>query len=84
MDSISRKTFLTKIKIEMLLLVLEVILQNTIWLFFIVMAILLWSATSLLYKAGIHGNKEEHICLKYSVCVGLVFFVIAVLHLIMC
>ena len=66
----------------MFLLVLEVVLQNTIWLFFIVMAILLWSATSLLYKAGIHGNKEEHICLKYSVCVGLVFFVIAVLHLI--
>lgn len=57
-------------------------MQNTIWLFFTFMAILLWSATSLLYKAGIYDNKEENICLKYSVCVGIVFFVIAFLHLI--
>ena len=57
-------------------------MQNTIWLFFTFMAILLWSATSLFYKAGIYDNKEENICLKYSVCVGIVFFVIAFLHLI--
>ena len=53
-----------------------------IWLLLVVGAILMWSATSLLYKAGAHDGKEEHICLKYSVCVGLVFFVIAVIYLI--
>ncbi len=53
-----------------------------IWLLLVVGAILVWSATSLLYKAGVHDEKEEHICLKYSVCVGLVFFVIAVIYLI--
>lgn len=53
-----------------------------IWLLLVVGAILVWSATSLLYKAGVHDGKEEHICLKYSVCVGLVFFVIAVIYLI--
>lgn len=57
-------------------------MQNTIWLFSVVMAVLLWSATSLLYKKGIPANKEEHICLKYSVCIGLVFFVIAFVYLI--
>lgn len=53
-----------------------------IWLLLVVGAILMWSATSLFYKAGAHDGKEEHICLKYSVCVGLVFFVIAVIYLI--
>ena len=53
-----------------------------IWLLLVVGAILVWSATSLFYKAGAHDGKEEHICLKYSVCVGLVFFVIAVIYLI--
>ena len=53
-----------------------------IWLLLVVGAILMWSATSLLYKAGAHDGKEEHICLKYSVCVGIVFFVIAAIYLI--
>ena len=53
-----------------------------IWLFFVIMAILMWSATGLLYKAGVHDGKEEHICLKYSVCIGIVFFVIAIVYLI--
>ena len=53
-----------------------------IWLLFIIMAILMWSATGLLYKAGVHDGKEEHICLKYSVCIGMVFFVIALVCLI--
>ena len=53
-----------------------------IWLLLVVAAILMWSATGLLYKAGVHDGKEEHICLKYSVCVGIVFFVIAVVYLI--
>lgn len=57
-------------------------MQSSIWLMFVIMAILLWASTSLLYKAGISGNKEEHICLKYSICVGIVFFVIALLYLI--
>ena len=42
----------------------------------------MWSATGLLYKAGVRDGKEEHICLKYSVCVGLVFFVIAAVYLV--
>ena len=42
----------------------------------------MWSATGLLYKAGVHDEKEKHICLKFSVCVGLVFFVIALVYLI--
>ena len=46
------------------------------------MAILMWAATSLLYKAGVHGDKEDYICLKYSVCVGTVFFAIALVYLI--
>ena len=57
-------------------------MQSSIWLMSVILAILLWASTSLLYKAGISGNKEEHICLKYSICVGIVFFVIALLYLI--
>lgn len=53
-----------------------------IWLLLVVMAILLWSSTCLLYKAGVNDDKEEHICLKYSVCIGVVFFAIAVVYLI--
>lgn len=52
------------------------------WLILIILLILMWSSTSLLYKAGAHGGKEEHICLKYSVCIGIVFFVIALVYLI--
>ena len=57
-------------------------MNSPIWLLLVAMAILMWSATSLLYKAGVHGGKEEHICLKYSVCVGIVFFVIALVYLV--
>lgn len=46
------------------------------------MAITCWSTTSLLYKAGVPKEKEEHICLKFSVCIGIVFFVIALVYLI--
>lgn len=53
-----------------------------IWLLLVVMAILMWSATGLFYKAGVHDEKEEHICLKFSVCIGIVFFVIALVYLI--
>ena len=53
-----------------------------IWLLLVVMAILLWSSTCLLYKVGVNDDKEEHICLKYSVCIGVVFFVIALIYLI--
>ena len=57
-------------------------MTDPVWLVFVLMAILLWSATCLLYKAGERDGSEEHICLKYSVCVGMVFFVIAVFYLI--
>jgi EamA-like transporter family. len=43
-------------------------------------AILMWAATSLLYKVGV--NEEKHICLKFSVCVGIVFFLLALVCLI--
>lgn len=46
------------------------------------MAILLWAATCLLYKAGIHKDSEKNTCLKYTVSVGLVFFAISVVYLI--
>ena len=52
------------------------------WLLLVAMAVLMWSATGLLYKAGIPKEKEEHICLKYSVCIGIVFFVIAFVYLV--
>lgn len=57
-------------------------MDNALWLLFVVLAILMWAATSLLYKAGIHDGKEEHICLKYSVCIGIVFLVIALVYLV--
>ena len=38
----------------------EVFVNSTIWLLLVVMAILMWAATSLLYKAGVHGDKEEY------------------------
>ena len=46
------------------------------------MVILLWASTSLLYKAGIHKDSEKNTCLKYTVSVGLVFFAIAFVYLI--
>ena len=57
-------------------------MENTLWLLFVALAIVMWSACSLLYKAGVHGDGEEHVCLKYSVCIGLVFFVIALVYLV--
>lgn len=57
-------------------------MTNPVWLLYVLMAILLWSATSLLYKAGAIGDKEDHICLKFSICVGMIFFVIALVYLI--
>ena len=51
------------------------------WLLFVAISILMWAATSLLYKKGIHDGTEQHICLKYSVCIGCVFFVIALVCL---
>lgn len=62
-------------------------MDGTIWLLLVIIAILMWAATSLLYKAGApkfagKGSHEEHIGLKYSVCVGTVFFVIALAYLV--
>ena len=56
-------------------------MTSPVWLLFVLLAILLWSSTSLFYKAGARRG-EEHICLKFSVCVGMVFFVIALAYLI--
>lgn len=57
-------------------------MEKTTWLMLVVMTILLWSSTSLLYKVGAKDVKEKFICLKFSVCIGLVFFVIALAYLI--
>ena len=57
-------------------------MNAAVWLLFVILAILMWAATSLLYKAGVHGGDEEHITLKYSVCIGIVFFVIAAAYLV--
>ena len=51
------------------------------WLFFTIIAILMWASSCLFYKAGVHDNNEEHICLKFSVCIGTVFFIIALIYL---
>ena len=53
-----------------------------IWFIFTLLTVVLWASTSLLYKAGIHKEKEEYTCLKYSVSIGVIFFVIAVAYLI--
>ena len=58
-------------------------MNSVLWLALVVMAILAWSATSLLYKVGVRDENEEHLCMKYSICVGLVFFVIALAYLAM-
>ena len=57
-------------------------MSNITWVFCTVMAILLWAATCLLYKAGIHKESEKYTCLKYSVSIGLVFFAISFVYLI--
>lgn len=49
------------------------------WLSFVIPTILLWSATGLLYKAGV--CEEKYVCLKFSICVGIVFFIIAFAYL---
>ena len=56
-------------------------MNTAVWLLFVILAILMWAATSLLYKTGVRGGDEEHITLKYSVCIGIVFFVIAAAYL---
>lgn len=38
--------------------------------------------TGLIYKAGIHKDEEKNTCLKYSVSVGVVFFIISLCYLI--
>ena len=57
-------------------------MDNAIWLVCVIATFVLWSATVLLYKAGIHKEAEEHTCLKYSASIGIVFFVIALVYLI--
>ena len=57
-------------------------MNNAIWLIFVIITAFAWSSTDLLYKRGAGDGKEEHICLKYSVGIGLVFFVSAIICLI--
>lgn len=32
-------------------------MNTAVWLLFVILAILMWAATSLLYKAGVHGGR---------------------------
>lgn len=54
----------------------------SIWIVYIIIVILLWAMTGLIYKAGIHKEEEKHTGLKYSVSVGVVFFAISLFYLI--
>ena len=54
----------------------------SIWYVYIILVVLLWSVTSLIYKAGIHKEPENHTDLKYSISVGTVFFIISMIYLI--
>ncbi len=57
-------------------------MNNAIWLLLVFITILLWASCGLLYKAGVCGGKEAHICLKCSICSGTVFGVIAIGYMI--
>lgn len=56
-------------------------MNTSIWLLFVILTTVFWVATCLLYKTGARGREEKHICLKFSVCIGFVFFVIALVYL---
>ena len=58
-------------------------MNSVVWILCTITVILLWSATSLLYKSGVHKDNEKYTCLKFTVSVGTVFFVIALVYLIM-
>ncbi len=45
-----------------------------LWLFYVIMVIVMWSGCSLLYKAGIHREKEDHTPLKYQSPLGSFFY----------
>ena len=53
------------------------------WFVYIILVVLLWAATGLIYKAGIHKEPEDHTAVKYSVSVGIVFFMISAIYLTM-
>ena len=54
----------------------------SMWFVYIILVILLWGATGLIYKAGIHKEPEDHTDIKYSISVGIVFFMISLIYLI--
>ena len=56
-------------------------MDRALWLLIVVVIIALWTATCLLYKAGARNKNEKYICMKFSVCIGAVFFVIALGYL---
>ena len=53
-----------------------------IWFVYITIVVLLWGVTGLIYKAGIHKESEDHTAVKYSISVGIVFFIISFIYLI--
>lgn len=57
-------------------------MEKAPWLLFTLSTIVCWSATGLFYKAGILKEREDHTYLKYAVSVGVVFFVIACVYLV--
>ena len=56
-------------------------MDSLVWIICTSMAILSWSAACLLYKSGVNKKNEKYTSLKYGVSVGIVFFVIALVYL---
>ena len=57
-------------------------MSSIIWFLCTIVTLFLWSSACLLYKAGIHKEPEDHTCLKYSASVGIIFFMISLVYLI--
>jgi drug/metabolite transporter (DMT)-like permease len=57
-------------------------MNGTIWLGLVIMSMVMWTITDLCYRHGVRDDEEVGTCLKYTVCVGVVFFIITVGYLI--
>ena len=51
------------------------------WIIYVIICIALWGITDVLYKKGAR-KEEKYIPLKFSIVIGLIFFLIALVYLI--
>ena len=51
------------------------------WIIYVIICIVLWGITDVLYKKGAR-KEEKYIPLKFSIVIGLIFFLIALVYLI--